>query len=53
MRGGKKPATNLAADANYDGVINRLDAEQAKLIKGRRSLRLELSPSTSKSGDRP
>ena len=30
--GSKKPATNLAADANYDGVINRLDAEQAKLI---------------------
>ena len=54
MRGGKKPATNLAADANYDGEINRLDAEQAKLIiQGRRSLRLELSPSTSKSGDRP
>ena len=51
--GSKKPATNLAADANYDGEINRLDAEQAKLIKGRRSLRLEPSPSTSKSGDRP
>ena len=52
--GNKKPATNLAADANYDGEINRLDAEQAKLIiQGRRSLRLELSPSTSKSGDRP
>ena len=54
MRGGKKPATNLAADANYDGEINRLDAEQAKLIiQGRRSLRLEPSPSTSKGGDRP
>ena len=52
--GSKKPATNLAADANYDGEINRLDAEQAKLIiQGRRSLRLEPLPSTSKGGDRP
>jgi len=34
MRGGKKPATNLAADANYDGEINRLDAEQARSYKG-------------------
>jgi len=32
--GSKKPATNLAADANYDGEINRLDAEQARSYKG-------------------